>query len=68
MMDKNLCALNPPRGWNSWDCYGAAVTEEILKKNADYMSRYLKQYGYEYVVCDIQWYEPEANPAGSRIL
>ena len=37
MMDKNLCALNPPRGWNSWDCYGAAVTEEILKKNADYI-------------------------------
>ena len=18
----------PPMGWNSWDCYGAAVTEE----------------------------------------
>ena len=66
MMDKNLCALNPPRGWNSWDCYGAAVTEEILKKNADYMARYLKQYGYEYVVCDIQWYEPEAKSSHYR--
>ena len=65
-MDKNLCALNPPRGWNSWDCYGAAVTEEILKKNADYMARYLKQYGYEYVVCDIQWYEPEAKSSHYR--
>ena len=44
-------------GWNSWDCYGASVTEDILKKNADYMSQYLKPYGWEYIVCDIQWYE-----------
>lgn len=50
-----------PRGWNSWDCYGAAVTEEIVKKNADYMAKYLKGSGYEYVVVDIQWYEPQAD-------
>lgn len=31
-MDKNLCAMTPPMGWNSWDCYGNAVTEEILRK------------------------------------
>ena len=59
--DKNRFAPYPPRGWNSWDCYGAGVTEEILKKNADYMSENLKQYGYEYIVCDIQWYEPNAR-------
>ncbi|MBO6214810.1 MAG: alpha-galactosidase, partial [Lachnospiraceae bacterium] len=59
--DKNRFAPYPPRGWNSWDCYGAGVTEEILKKNADYMSENLKQYGYEYIVCDIQWYEPDAR-------
>ncbi len=22
----------PPMGWNSWDCYGVAVTEEIVRK------------------------------------
>jgi len=59
-MDKNNCAKTPPMGWNSWDCYGATVTEEILKGNADYMEKHLKQYGWEYVVCDIQWYEPKA--------
>ena len=37
-MDKNLFAVNPPMGWNSWDCYGASVTEEDLIRNADYMA------------------------------
>ena len=60
-MNKNLCAKTPPMGWNSWDCYGTSVTEDILKKNADYMSQYLKSYGWEYIVCDIQWYEPRAK-------
>lgn len=27
-----------PMGWNSWDCYGAAVTEDIVKQNADFMA------------------------------
>ena len=47
-------------GWNSWDCYGAAVTEDIVRQNADYMAKHLKQYGWEYVVVDIQWYQPTA--------
>ena len=52
---------SPPMGWNSWDCYGAAVSEEQLLINAEYMRDNLKEYGYEYVVCDIQWYEPKAK-------
>lgn len=51
----------PPMGWNSWDCYGAGVTEEIVKKNADYIAKNLKPYGWEYVVVDIQWSEPNAH-------
>ena len=58
---KNSVAKTPPLGWNSWDCFGAAVTEKQLKENADYMAKYLKQYGWEYIVCDIQWYEPDAK-------
>ena len=49
-----------PRGWNSWDCYGAAVTEKEVRRNAEFMAANLKQYGWEYVVVDIQWYEPGA--------
>ena len=51
----------PPMGWNSWDCYGAGVTEAELLGNAEFMRDRLKQYGYQYVVCDIQWYEPAAK-------
>ena len=54
-------AKTPPCGWNSWDCFGAGVNEEQLRANADYMAKNLKQYGWEYVVCDIQWYEPTAD-------
>lgn len=50
-----------PLGWNSWDCYGAAVNEETVRKNAEFMAKHLKQYGWEYVVVDIQWSEPTAK-------
>lgn len=58
-MKKSL--KTPPMGWNSWDCFGAGVNEQQLKENADYMAKNLKQYGWEYIVCDIQWYEPKAK-------
>ncbi len=50
-----------PLGWNSWDCYGAAVTEKEVRQNAQFMAENLKEYGWEYVVVDIQWYEPGAT-------
>ena len=56
-----MIAQYPPMGWNSWDCYGAAVTEDTVKANADYMARHLKPFGWEYVVVDIQWYQPTAS-------
>lgn len=56
----------PPMGWNSWDCYGASVREEEVKKNARYMADNLKQFGWEYIVVDIQWFEPLAQSADYR--
>lgn len=56
-----MVAQTPPMGWNSWDCYGAAVTEDIVRKNAEFMAKNLKQYGWEYVVVDIQWSAPNAK-------
>jgi hypothetical protein len=56
-MNKNIA----PMGWNSWDCYGASVTEETVRANARFMAEKLKVYGWEYVVVDIQWYEPKAD-------
>ena len=42
---KNI-ALTPPMGWNSWDCYGAAVTEQEVKNNADYMAKHMRAHGW----------------------
>ncbi|MBR0463384.1 MAG: glycoside hydrolase family 27 protein [Clostridia bacterium] len=53
-------AQYPPMGWNSWDCYGASVTEDVVRANAEYMAAHLKDFGWEYVVVDIQWYQPTA--------
>lgn len=53
--------ITAPMGWNSWDCYGAAVTEDIVRKNADFMAKHLKKYGWEYITVDIQWYEPDVK-------
>ena len=56
-----MIAKVPPMGWNSWDCFGAAVTEAQVRENAEYMAKYLKEYGWEYVVVDIEWYQPGAD-------
>ena len=56
-----MIAQTPPMGWNSWDCWGAAVTEETVRKNAEFMAEKLKPFGWEYVVVDIQWYQPTAE-------
>ena len=54
-------AETPPKGWNSWDSFGASVTEEEVLGNAEVMAKSLKDYGWEYIVVDIQWYEPLAD-------
>jgi alpha-galactosidase len=54
-------ARTPPMGWNSWDSYGTTVREEQVKANADWMAEHLAQFGWEYIVVDIQWYEPNAQ-------
>jgi hypothetical protein len=59
-------AGTPPMGWNSWDCYGTTVTEAEVRANADYMAKRLKQHGWQYVVIDIQWSEPNAMAHGYR--
>ncbi len=55
-MNKNLFALRPPMGWNSYDYYDTNVTEYQVLANAEFMARHLKPYGWEYVVVDIQWF------------
>ena len=48
-------AKTPPMGWNSWDCYGAAINEAQFRANVDWQAKHLLEYGYEYAVVDIRW-------------
>lgn len=54
-------AQTPPMGWNSYDCFGAAVNEAEVRGNARMMQVHLKDAGWEYVVVDYCWYYPEVG-------
>jgi alpha-galactosidase len=59
-------APRPPMGWNSWDSYGTTIKESEVKANTDAMASVLRPYGWQYIVIDIQWYEPNAQAHGYR--
>ena len=59
-------APTPPMGWNSWDSFGTGVTEAEVKANADYMAKYMAKAGWQYIVVDIQWSEPNPKTHGYR--
>ena len=69
-MNKNKFAITPPMGWNSYDYYDTTVNEEQVKKNAQYMAMHLKEFGYEYIVADIEWYSKEFQyiPFGDEVM
>jgi alpha-galactosidase len=54
-------APKPPMGWNSWDCFATTVTEAQTKAQADYIAAHLAPHGWQYIVVDIQWYEPAST-------
>lgn len=59
-----LLAERPPMGWNSFDAFGASVTEADVMANADMMAGLLKVYGWEYVVVDYCWFFPHSGAQG----
>ena len=63
LTDYKSWAAKPPMGWNSYNCYGAAVTEKEVMANADYMAEKLRDLGWEYIVIDYCWSYP--HPPGS---
>jgi alpha-galactosidase len=49
-------ALTPPMGWNSWNCFAGAVSEELVKHAADAMVRSgLINHGWTYINVDDYW-------------
>jgi alpha-galactosidase len=60
----NVLAPTPPMGWNSWDSFGPTVKENEVKANADAMAAKLARFGWQYVVVDIEWFQPNARSHG----
>ena len=54
-------APTPPMGWNSWDSFATTITEAQAKAETDYMAAHLLSHGWQYMIVDIQWYEPHAT-------
>jgi alpha-galactosidase len=49
-------ALTPPLGWNSWNCFASAVTDEKVRHAADAMVRSgLINHGWTYINIDDCW-------------
>ena len=59
---KNIVALTPPMGWNSFDAYDCRINEQEFKAIVDFMAENLKQHGWEYAVIDYCWFND--NPGG----
>ncbi|MFI6124620.1 glycoside hydrolase family 27 protein [Streptomyces sp. NPDC051064] len=59
-------ALTPPMGWNSWNSFGCGITEAQVREAADAMtSSGMKDAGYQYVVVDDCWFDPQRDPSGN---
>jgi len=52
-------ALTPPMGWNSYDSFIAAVKESDVVDAAKAMKTLLQPYGWNTIVIDYLWYDPE---------
>ena len=49
-------ALTPPMGWNSWNCFAGAVSEDRVKRAADAMVKSgLINHGWTYINVDDFW-------------
>ncbi len=52
-------ALTPPMGWNSYDSFYANVKEADVLAAANAMKDVLQPFGWNTVVIDYLWYDPE---------
>jgi len=49
-------AQTPPMGWNTWNTFRLDINEDLVKESVEiFISKGLKDAGYEYVVIDDGW-------------
>jgi len=58
----------PPMGWNSWNTFGAHISDELIRQTADTMVESgLLAAGYEYLVIDDCWSCPVRDAQGRLV-
>ncbi|WP_410571281.1 glycoside hydrolase family 27 protein [Amycolatopsis sp. cmx-4-61] len=59
-------AVTPPLGWNSWNSFGCNVSESTIHQAADALvSSGMRDAGYQYVVVDDCWFDPQRDAQGN---
>ncbi|MGN9911345.1 glycoside hydrolase family 27 protein [Phytohabitans sp. LJ34] len=62
----NGVARTPPMGWNSWNTFGCNISEGLIRQMADaIVSTGMRDRGYQYVVVDDCWFNPNRDSAGN---
>ena len=63
---ENGVGRTPPLGWNSWNTFGCNINETLIRQMADAMvSSGMRDVGYQYVVVDDCWFNPNRDGAGN---
>jgi alpha-galactosidase len=62
-------ASTPPMGWNSWNTFGVAINEAVVRETADALiSTGLKDHGYNYIVIDDCWTVKTGRDGNSDLI
>jgi alpha-galactosidase len=62
----NGVARTPPMGWNSWNTFGCNINETLIRQHADaIVNSGMRDLGYQYVVVDDCWFNPNRDSAGN---
>jgi alpha-galactosidase len=63
---ENGVARTPPMGWDDWNTFGCNINETVIKQTADALvSSGMRDAGYQYVVVDDCWFNPNRDSAGN---
>jgi alpha-galactosidase len=61
-------ALTPPMGFNNWNTTGCDINEQMIRDMADiFVTKGLKDAGYQYVNVDDCWADATRDPATGRL-
>jgi len=63
-----MLSKTPPMGWNSWNTFGAHISDSLIRETADTLvATGLAACGYEYVVIDDIWALRERDENGRMV-